>query len=63
MEYDVTVQIDGEDVFVGRLFQNVRRGSETASFGYAPSYLEDPRAFSLAPDMPLFLARRASPRC
>ena len=53
MELDVTVQIDGEDILAGRLYQNVRHGDETATFSYAPSYLEDLRAFSLAPDMPL----------
>ncbi len=53
MEYDVTVQIAGEDVLAGRLYQNIRHGEETASFRYAPSCLDDARAFSLAPDMPL----------
>lgn len=52
MEYDVTVQIAGEDVLTGRLYQNIRHGEETASFRYAPSYLDDACAFSLAPDMP-----------
>ena len=53
MECDVTVQLDGNDVLVGHLFQNVRHGNETASFTYAASYLQDARAFALAPDMPL----------
>lgn len=53
MQLDVTVQLAGEDVPAGRLYQNVRGGIETATFSYFPSYLEDPRAFSLAPDMPL----------
>lgn len=53
MELGVTVQIDGEDVPAGRLFQNVRNGIETASFSYAGTYLADPRAFALSPDMPL----------
>lgn len=53
MECDVTVQINGEDVLVGHLFQNVRHGNETASFSYASSYLQNPHAFALAPDMPL----------
>ena len=55
MELDVTVQIGGEDVPAGRLYQSVRRGVETATFSYAPSYLADPRSFSLGPDMPLGL--------
>lgn len=53
MEPDVTIQIAGEDVLAGKLYQNVRHGDETATFTYASSYLDDPRAFSLAPDMPL----------
>lgn len=53
MELDVTVQIGGEDVPAGRLYLSVPRGVETATFSYAPSYLADPRSFSLGPDMPL----------
>lgn len=53
MEYGVTIQIAGEDVFAGTLYANVRRGIESASFRYAPSYLADGSAFPLAPDMPL----------
>lgn len=53
MNYKVTVQINGTDVLAGTLYQNVRRGVETATFSYAESYLENPSAFALAPDMPL----------
>lgn len=53
MQYRVTVQIDGEDVPCGTLFQNVRHGDETTTFSYERSYLQDPRAFGLCPDMPL----------
>ena len=53
MQYKVTTQIDGKDVLTGTLYQNVRHGQETASFSYDISYLENPKAFSLAPDMPL----------
>ena len=53
MQLDVTVQIEGEDVLAGRLYQNVRHGDETATCSYATSYLDDARAFTLAPDMPL----------
>lgn len=53
MRHEVTVQIGGEDVPCGTLFQNVRHGSETVTFSYAPSYLQDERAFSLSPDLPL----------
>ena len=37
MQFDVTVQIEGEDVLAGRLYQNVRHGDETATFSYATS--------------------------
>lgn len=53
MKLSVTVQVGGEDIVAGTLYQSVRHGDETATFSYAPSYLGDPRAFSLAPDMPL----------
>lgn len=53
MEYLVTIQIDGEDVPCGRLFQNVHHGEETTTFSYDPSYLRRPNAFGLCPDMPL----------
>ena len=44
MQLDVTVQIEGEDVLAGRLYQNVRHGDETATFSYAASYLDDAHA-------------------
>nr|WP_169172419.1 type II toxin-antitoxin system HipA family toxin [Bifidobacterium sp. DSM 109957] len=53
MENQVTLQLFGRDVPVGRLFTSVRRGVESASFLYENSYLNDPQAFPLAPDMPL----------
>ena len=31
MEYGVTIQIDGTDVFAGTLFANARRGRETST--------------------------------
>lgn len=53
MELRVTVQLDGKDVDAGKLFQNVRNGTETTSFSYASDYLSNPGAFALSPDMPL----------
>lgn len=53
MEYGISIQIAGEDVRAGTLYANARRGVESASFRYDPSYLADNRAFPLAPDMPL----------
>lgn len=53
MEYRVSVQIEGSDVFAGTLYANARRGVQSASFRYDSAYLADDRAFPLSPDMPL----------
>lgn len=53
MNYRVTIQIDGEDLTCGTLFQSERHGVETTTFSYDSSYLLNPKAFSLSPDMPL----------
>lgn len=39
MNYRVTIQIDGEDLTCGTLFQSVRHGVETTTFSYDSSYL------------------------
>ena len=53
MNYRVTMQIDGDDLTCGTLFQNVRHGVETTTFSYDVDYLLNPKAFSLSPDLPL----------
>lgn len=53
MELDVTIQLGGEDVPVGRLFTHARKGMESASFSYDADYIAREYAFPLAPDMPL----------
>ena len=53
MEYGVSVQIDGRDVFAGTLYAHVRRGVESASFRYDADFLADGSSFPLAPDLPL----------
>ena len=53
MNYRVTMQIDGDDLTCGTLFQNVRHGVETTTFSYDADYLLNPKAFSLSPDLPL----------
>lgn len=53
MEYEVSIQMVGEDVPCGRLFTNARRGIETASFSYHSSYLANREALALSPDLPL----------
>lgn len=49
----VTVQINGEDTPCGVLDQNIRNNRESLTFSYAQSYLTNPAAFTLSPDMPL----------
>ncbi len=49
----VTVQLDGVDVNCGTLDHNVRNNRESVTFSYEASYLENPEAFPLSPDMPL----------
>lgn len=53
MEFGVTIQVGGRDVPVGTLYANARHGVESASFRYDASYLADPKAFPIAPDLPL----------
>lgn len=53
MDYEITVQLDGEDVPCGRLYTQIRRGVETSSFAYHRSFLERKDAFALSPDLPL----------
>lgn len=53
MEYQVTLQVKGEDLKVGTLYVNARRGIETSSFRYDPSYLADRGAVPISPDLPL----------
>lgn len=60
MELNVTIQIEGQDIQAGKLYQNVRHGTERTSFVYAASYVANPKAFPLSPDMPLEAARYGS---
>ena len=53
MEYQVTLQVKGEDLKVGTLYVNARRGIETSSFRYDPAYLADRGAVPISPDLPL----------
>lgn len=53
VELDITMTLDGADVPCGRLFINVRRGIESASFTYDPTYLARTDAFAISPDLPL----------
>ncbi len=53
MEAIVTLQINGTDVTVGKLFTSIRRGIESATFTYDTAYMRSSNAVSLCPEMPL----------
>ncbi len=50
---DVCVQIVGEDFLAGSLWTNRRRGAESATFVYEPTYLASKGAYPLDPALPL----------
>lgn len=54
MEAIVTLQFNGTDVTVGKLFTSIRRGIESANFTYDTAYMRSSNAVSLCPEMPLF---------
>lgn len=60
MELNVSIQINGKDTLAGKLYQNVRHGTETAAFTYDEAYLRNPAAFALSPDMSLSSGRYLS---
>ena len=49
----VYVDLQGESLFVGRLWSHAQKGRERASFEYDSSWLENPRRFSLDPALAL----------
>jgi len=55
MEREAFVFIDlhGEPILVGRLWSRIRRGRESASFEYDPSWLNHPERFALEPALTL----------
>jgi serine/threonine-protein kinase HipA len=50
---DVFVQIVGRDFHAGTLWAHRRRGTESATFAYNPSYLASRGAYALDPALPL----------
>ena len=52
-ELEVLLDLHGEPLAVGRLWTRARRGKETASFEYEPSWLRRRGAFSLDPELPV----------
>ena len=61
MEAIVTLQFNGTDVTVGKLFTSIRRGIESAHFTYDTAYMRSSNAVSLCPEMPL--SPRNVPSC
>ena len=49
----VYINLDGEDIPVGRLWSYFNNGKESASFKYDESWLKFPRNFELEPYLPL----------
>jgi serine/threonine-protein kinase HipA len=50
---DVDVVINGTDVHAGTLYAHFRRGTESATFSYATSYLARDDAYALDPALPM----------
>jgi len=53
VQTEVWVVLNGEDTFAGTLYTHRRRGTESATFSYAPPYLASPGAYALDPVLPL----------
>src|SRR5262245_5594556 len=53
MDYDLQVhaELGGRPILVGRLWLREKNGRETATFQYDPTWLQNPKAFALAPSL------------
>ncbi len=47
----VYCELDGQDVFVGYLWSHIKGRNETSSFQYADSWLNNPKAFAIDPNL------------
>ena len=47
----VYCELDGQDVFVGYLWSHIKGRNETTSFQYADSWLNNPKAFAIDPNL------------
>lgn len=61
LQVEVSVVIDGHNVEAGTLYSHRRRGTESATFTYAPQYLGDSAAYALDPSLPLSTGAFQSP--
>jgi serine/threonine-protein kinase HipA len=60
-DVDVYVADSGEDVLAGRLYPHRRRGTESATFVYADSYLASRQGYALDPALPLVAGTLQTP--
>lgn len=60
-EVEVLVCIGDEELLAGRLWSHRRRGVESMTFSYEPSYLSHPLAYALDPDLPLLTGAQHTP--
>jgi serine/threonine-protein kinase HipA len=58
---DVVVQIAGDDVLAGRLWSHRRRGTESQTFAYDPSYLGRAGAYAIDPALALHAGQQQTP--
>ena len=58
---EVVVRLGAEDVSAGRLWAHRRRGTESATFSYAPEYLARGDAYELDPALPLTAGQQQTP--
>jgi serine/threonine-protein kinase HipA len=60
-EFEVLVQLAGEDVLAGRLWAHRRQNVESATFVYAPRYLARQDGYPLDPALPLVSGQLQTP--
>jgi serine/threonine-protein kinase HipA len=58
---EVVVQLGTEAAVAGRLWSHRRRGTESATFSYAPEYLARADAYELDPALPLSVGQHQTP--
>ena len=58
---EVIVQLGTEAAVAGRLWSHRRRGTESASFSYAPEYLARADAYEIDPALPLSVGQHQTP--
>ena len=58
---EVVVQLGAEAAVAGRLWSHRRRGTESATFSYAPEYLVRADAYEIDPALPLSVGQQQTP--